>query len=103
MTTTKKTKGPKLTKFQQMLYDDLRALGGSAKAIATKLQRKKIKGKASPKSCPIAVYLAREYGEDDVDVSDTEVSVDGVSVEPPEAVVVFIEQFDNGKFPKLQA
>ena len=91
----------KLDKFQKMLLEDLKKLGTGTTAIAISLRRRGIKGGIEDSnSCPLARYLTQEYGAD-VEVTDDDITVGGVTLSPPTCVRKFVAKFDNGDYPDL--
>jgi hypothetical protein len=93
------------------VLDALKALGTTADAVARNLDAMGFKGcQSSEHNCPVANYLlsaitgARRAGVSSgyADVWDTD-DGDPVSAEWTAAVDEFVELFDNGRLPQLEA
>jgi hypothetical protein len=94
------------------VLDALKALGTTADAVARNLEAMGFKGcQSSENNCPVANYLlsaitgARRVGVSTgyADVWDADDGDDPVSADWTAAVDEFIELFDNGRFPALEA
>ena len=86
--------------------DALRDLGESSTAVACKLGRLGIKGMQQRCSeCPLTMYLrARGFSEAKVHAYHVEIPISGManaSFRMPEAVMRFVESFDQGYFKDL--
>lgn len=91
----------RLTRAQQVILTKLRQLGDTADVIASVLMAKGITGyRYKNGTCPVANYLRQELGDAPL-VSPFSATVDGVHVELPPAVNVFIREFDSGQYPAL--
>lgn len=95
---------------QKQVREKLERLGGSSKAVAASLGRRKCKGvRNSPYRCPVAKYLKREFKANAVCVESVAFLefntgrgfVDAVNVKVPRAVLAFINDFDTNVYPKL--
>lgn len=83
----------------------LGTLGTTADAIADRLRADGITGRVGNTGCcPVANWLKRETGCEDVTAGLTRVFVGGYlapEVETPEPISVFMEWFDDGVYPDL--
>jgi hypothetical protein len=96
-----------VNKNQMKLKRQLGALGGDGDAVARALRDLGIRGSlCDAHRCPVALYLEREgwgavlVNTDWVEACQGET---GVSVATPDAVAVFVRDFDNGLYPYLKA
>jgi hypothetical protein len=91
--------------FQQMVVDKLKALGGSVDGVRKSLAKAKITGSPQEaQSCPLANYLREEFNIEEVEVSQGEITVDGVALrdgDVPKVFSTFITGFDQRDFPEL--
>lgn len=88
------------------VHDTLRRLGDTPEAIAETLRVKGVRGSTrSVDRCPIAVWLSQEYPEVDwIQVGRGMAIVQGVAtVFLPAAVREFVDAFDLGAHPDLEA
>lgn len=85
----------------QAVFDALDELGGTADIVAARLAAEGYRGSHQCDTCPIAVYLSRVF-ECRVEVCSDWVAVGGVSIEPPLAIVKFVDRFDDEEFPNLK-
>ena len=79
-------------------------LGDDPLVIAAKLEELGIRGrKSAGECCPLANYLRRQ-GFPSLMVGNTEIYLDEVvNCELPDAAEEFVELFDDGNFPQLEA
>jgi hypothetical protein len=86
-----------------IVAEKLNKLGNGTTAIAAHLQSKRIKGTVGDEnSCPLANYLTKELGADEVSVTEEEAIV---TIRWPlkKAFTKFVTKFDNGNYPDLEA
>ena len=102
-------KSSKCTQRKESLTAALKSLGVNKNKVAAYLLSKKLQGdKSESESCPVANFLYKKFPKaTSVDVDSESIEVQwrdcDVSVKPPKAVANFIEDFDSGKFPDLDA
>ena len=87
------------------ITESLVALGTTAEEVAASLEARGIKGVLEmPSSCPIARYIRTIINSDElvqIYAGSTFVMVQGEKISTPKAVELFVEQFDECKFPFL--
>jgi hypothetical protein len=102
-------KSSKCAQRKESLTAALKSLGVNKNRVAAYLTSKNIQGdKSESESCPVANFLYKKFPKaTSVDVDSESIEVRwrdcDVSIKPPKAVASFIEDFDNGKFPDLDA
>lgn len=89
------------------LEESLQSLGDDADAVASNLHRAGVRGvKGSRCECPVAVWLGRQgFRWPSVDDSAAYVQEDGGDVRAylPIPVYQFVDRFDRGRYPLLEA
>lgn len=90
------------------LDEALTALGDTADQVAAHLRAKKITGcRFNACHCPVATYLAQSGVVEKPAVGDKTIGYladwGDVEVQTPSAVADFINRFDAGEFPDLDA
>jgi hypothetical protein len=77
-------------------------LGTNADAVARRLRKLGIKGEAGdPKSCPVANYLKTQFADTKILVDDSCVTVNGVTINSPDAISAFVDAFDRNEYEYL--
>jgi hypothetical protein len=71
--------------------------------VAASLKAKRIKGDPNqPTSCPLANYLKKDFGVNNVSVGTEKIKVNGIEIDTFPLVDRFTTAFDNNKFPELE-